>query len=44
MKCIVKDLSPTRSELEMGFSAVLTQDEVAYLGLHVARLVADLRG
>ena len=29
--------------LEMGLSAVLTRDEVAYLGLHVARLVADLR-
>jgi beta-glucoside operon transcriptional antiterminator len=30
--------------LEMGLSAVLTRDEVAYLGLHVARLVSDLRG
>lgn len=29
--------------LEMGLTAVLTRDEVAYLGLRVARPVADLR-
>jgi beta-glucoside operon transcriptional antiterminator len=29
--------------LEMGLSTVLTRDEVAYLALHVGRLVADIR-
>ncbi len=30
--------------LQMGLSDVLTQDEIAYLALHVARLVGDLTG
>jgi beta-glucoside operon transcriptional antiterminator len=40
MACAVK----VQYLIEMGLSAQLTPDEVAYLALHVARLVWDVRG
>ena len=44
MDQIVNHAAKLRFMFEMNLRATLTDDEVAYVALHVARLVMDLRG